>query len=316
MPAAKDSPKIAHHGAAKPTARKAEMPPVPLTLDGSAVLHQMFRVRWAAWRALTVERRREIVAEASKALSVMEQHPEGGSAIFSELGHKGDLLLVHFRKTFEGISQAELAIAGLDLSEYLEPSSSYVSTVELGLYASSIQLYQQLMDDGIEPGSDDWVKAEQEKLVEQSQAMGSRLFPRVPPHKYVCFYPMDKKRSDADNWYTESIQDRGRMMRDHGMIGRRYAGKVKQIISGSIGFDDWEWGVDLFANDPAVFKQLIYEMRFDEASALYALFGTFYIGLRFNAADLGVYLSGKPPAYDPPEDTDESGGPPPHIVHK
>lgn len=317
MSVEKSSPTIAHHGAAKRGARSAEMPAVPLTLDGSAILHQMFRVRWAAWRALTVERRREIVAEASKALSTMEQHPEGGSAIFSELGHKGDLMLVHFRKSFEGISQAELTIAGLDLREYLEPSSSYVSTVELGLYASSIQLYQQLLDDGVEPGSEEWVKAEQEKLAEQAQAMAPRLFPRVPPHKYLCFYPMDKKRSDADNWYTESIQDRGRMMRDHGMIGRRYAGKVKQIISGSIGFDDWEWGVDLFANDPAVFKQLIYEMRFDEASALFALFGTFYIGLRFKAADLGVYLSGKPPVYEAPEYMDdEAGGPPPHIAHK
>ncbi len=314
MASAPDSPKTAHHGAAKPQARRAEMPAVPLTLDGSAMLHQMFRVRWSAWRALSVERRREIVAEASSAFAEMEQHPEGGSAIFSQLGHKGDLLVVHFRKSFEGVSEAELAVAGLDLSEYLEPTSSYVSTVELGLYASSIQLYRQLLSDGVEPGSEDWVKAEKDKLAEQAEAMAGRLYPKVPPHRYVCFYPMDKKRSDGNNWYSESIQDRGRMMRDHGMIGRRYAGKVKQIISGSIGFDDWEWGVDLFANDSAVFKQLIYEMRFDEASALYALFGPFYIGLRFNAADLGVYLSGKAPAYDPPEMPEEAGGPPPHIA--
>lgn len=309
--------KTAQHAAAKPQARKASMPAVPLTLDGSAMLHQMFRVRWTQWRALSVERRREIVAEASATLTTMEAHTEGGSAIFSQLGHKGDLLLVHFRKSFESISETELAIASLDLAEYLEPTHSYVSTVELGLYASSIQLYQQLIDDGVEPGSEDWVKAEAAKLDEQGQAMAARLRPRVPSRRYICFYPMDKKRSDGNNWYSESIQDRGRMMREHGMIGRRYAGKVKQIISGSIGFDDWEWGVDLFANDPAVFKQLIYEMRFDEASALYALFGPFYLGLRFNASDLGVYLSGKAPSYDPPEEPEEAGGPPPHIAtHK
>lgn len=302
------------HAAAKPQARKAEMPAVPLTLDGSAMLHQMFRVRWTEWRALSVERRREIVAEASAALTAMEEHSEGGSAVFSQLGHKGDLMLVHFRKSFDSISETELAIASLDLAEFLEPTTSYVSSVELGLYASSIQLYQQLMADGIEPASPEWVKAEAAKLEEQGQAMAGRLTPRVPGRRYVCFYPMDKKRSDGDNWYSESIQDRGRMMRDHGMIGRRYAGKVKQIISGSIGFDDWEWGVDLFANDPLVFKQLIYEMRFDEASALYALFGPFYLGLRFNAADLGVYLSGKAPAYDPPAEAEEPSGPPPHIA--
>jgi chlorite dismutase len=86
-------------------------------------------------------------------------------------------------------------------------------------------------------------------------------------------------------------------MHEHGLIGRKYAGSVKQIISGSIGFDDWEWGVDLFADDPLVFKKLIYEMRFDEASAAYALFGSFYVGLQFKAADLGSLLSGTTPTF-------------------
>ena len=93
--------------------------------------------------------------------------------------------------------------------------------------------------------------------------MAPRLDPPVPPHKYLCFYPMDKKRGEDRNWYTVPIDKRRDMMREHGMIGRRYTGRVKQIILGSIGFDDWEWGVDLFADDPLVFKQLIYEMRFD-----------------------------------------------------
>jgi peroxiredoxin len=97
---------------------------------------------------------------------------------------------------------------------------------------------------------------------------------------------MDRRRGEHKNWYQESMADRARMMHEHGMIGRRYAGDVRQIITGSIGFDDWEWGVDLFAEDPLVFKRLIYEMRFDEVSAVYALFGSFYIGLRQRAADL------------------------------
>ena len=110
---------------------------------------------------------------------------------------------------------------------------------------------------------------------------------------------MDKKRGEVNNWYDVAIAERRRMMRDHGMIGRRYAGKVKQIISGSIGFDDWEWGVDLFADDPLVFKKLIYEMRFDEASSLYALFGAFYLGLRFPASELGAFLDGNLPDFKP-----------------
>ena len=138
--------------------------------------------------------------------------------------------------------------------------------------------------------SPEWNQAIEETLGRQRQAMQPRLFPEIPSAKYVCFYPMDRKRGEEKNWYQLPIAERPRQMAEHGEVGRRYAGKVKQIISGSIGFDDWEWGVDLFADDPLVFKQLIYEMRFDEASAVYALFGTFYIGQRTPAAELGKLL--------------------------
>jgi chlorite dismutase len=106
---------------------------------------------------------------------------------------------------------------------------------------------------------------------------------------------MDRKRGESKNWYEVSMAERQRMMHEHGMIGRRYADCVRQIISGSIGFDDWEWGVDLFADDANVFKKLIYEMRFDEVSAVYALFGSFYLGLRIPAAAIEQILLGKLP---------------------
>jgi chlorite dismutase len=123
--------------------------------------------------------------------------------------------------------------------------------------------------------------------------MASRLFPAIPEAKYLCFYPMDRLRAEDKNWYTVPFPERQRMMHEHGMIGRRYGDVVKQIISGSIGMDDWEWGVDLFAEDPVVFKKLIYEMRFDEVSAVYALFGSFYLGVRLPIEKLGGWLSGK-----------------------
>src|SRR5437764_5066253 len=106
---------------------------------------------------------------------------------------------------------------------------------------------------------------------------------------------MDRRRGEEKNCYQLPMAERQRQMHEHGMIGRRYAGTVKQIISGSIGFDDWEWGVDLFADDPVVFKKLIYEMRFDEASAWYAEFGAFYIGLQFTASELPRLLEGEVP---------------------
>jgi hydrogen peroxide-dependent heme synthase len=263
------------------------LPPVPLTVEGASVLHQMMRFRWSAWRGLAAAQRREVLAEAAELLSRMEQPAEGRqSACFSLIGHKGDLMLVHFRRSFEELNQAELAIARLRLSDYLEPVNSYLSIVELGLYESTTKIYTDLAGKGVQPNSDEWKREIEAALERQRQAMAPRLWPEIPAAKYLCFYPMDRRRGESVNWYTESMADRKRMMHEHGMVGRRYAGEVRQIITGSIGFDDWEWGVDLFAEDPLVFKKLIYEMRFDLVSAVYALFGTFVVGLRTPASRL------------------------------
>jgi peroxiredoxin len=267
------------------------LPAVPLTIEGASVLHQMMRFRWPAWRALAHDVRLDILDEASQALSGM-QNPEQyhHSALYSVLGHKGDLMLVHFRRTFEDLKHAELSLSRLRLNDYLEPTTSYLSIVELGLYESTSKTYGDLAARGVEPHSDEWKREIDTVLERQRQAMKPRLWPEIPPAKYICFYPMDRRRGESVNWYTESMADRQRMMHEHGMIGRRYAGEVRQIISGSIGFDDFEWGVDLFAEEPLVFKKLIYEMRFDEVSAMYALFGTFYVGLRVQPSDLAGLL--------------------------
>ena len=268
----------------------ASLPEVPLTIEGYSVLHQMMKIRWATWRQVDREQRREIIDEASAVLSEMEQNQNGQSALFSLLGHKGDLMLVHFRESFDALNLAELQIARTRLNDYLEPASSYLSVIELGLYESTIKTYRSLAEQGVEPHSDEWKQAIEETLSRQREAMRARLFPTIPTNRYICFYPMDRRRGEDKNWYTLPLEERQRQMNEHGLIGRRYAGEVKQIISGSIGFDDWEWGVTLFADDPLVFKKLIYEMRFDEVSAVYALFGTFFVGLRHSGADLGGLL--------------------------
>jgi hydrogen peroxide-dependent heme synthase len=253
------------------------------------VLHQMMRIRWAAWKALPEATRTALIAEASIALAEMEKEK---SALFSLIGHKGDLLFIHFRSSFDELNRTELQLARLGISDYLETTTSYLSVVELGLYESTSKVYASLAEKGIAPHSPEW-KAEIETVIaRQKEAMYPRLFPEVPPHKYISFYPMDRRRGEAKNWYQVPMAERQTMMHEHGMIGRRYAGEVKQIITGSIGFDDWEWGVDLFADDPLVFKRLIYEMRFDEVSAVYALFGSFYVGVRCPAAEFGALMAG------------------------
>jgi len=279
-----------------PKAVSTAIPPVPLTIEGYSVLHQMMRLRWTAWRQLPTVQKSEIVQEAATVLGDMEQNSAGQSALFSLLGHKGDLMLVHFRPSFEDLNQTELRLAQLGLSDFLEPAMSYLSVIELGLYESTLKIYKGLTERGIEPHSEEWKREIRENLERQKEAMRPRLFPELPSSRYLCFYPMDRRRGEDKNWYTIPIEERARQMNDHGMVGRRYAGEVRQIITGSIGFDDWEWGVDLFADDPLVFKKLIYEMRFDEVSAVYALFGQFYVGVRCPAAQLGKLLSGELPA--------------------
>jgi hydrogen peroxide-dependent heme synthase len=274
-----------------------EVPSVPLTLEGSSVLHQMFRFDWEAWKKLSDERKRTVAEEAA---SLFEKWEKGfgdigrnQSAAFSLMGHKGDLLFVHFRDSFTELNAAELELAQTGLNALLTPQHSYLSVVELGLYESSAKTYAALAEKGLTQGSPEWNEGVKEVVQRQSNAMTARLFPSIPSTKYLCFYPMDRRRGEARNWYTETMAERQRMMHEHGLIGRRYADSVRQIITGSIGFDDWEWGVDLFADDPLVFKKLIYEMRFDEVSAVYAQFGQFFIGIRVPAADLGSWLRGK-----------------------
>ena len=271
-----------------------EVPAHPQTLDGSAVLHQMCGFDWAAWRRSSPSDRAEAVSEFTALFQPLEAgtgtaHPNQ-SALFAQLGHKGDLLLVHHRDTLEDLATIQRDLARTALGAFLQARHSYVSLVELGLYDSSLKIYQQLADEGIEAYTEQWQARVNETMARQA-AMAPRLYPAIPDAKYLCFYPMDKKRGEQVNWYTAPIEARVRMMHDHGAIGRRFAGRVRQIISGSIGFDDWEWGVDLYADDPAVFKQLVYEMRFDAASAAYGSFGQFHIAVRLPAANVADWLS-------------------------
>lgn len=274
----------------------SEFPPVPLTLEGSSLLHQFFRFDWKAWRATPAADREAIAHEAVRTLAGLERAGAEApirSALFSELGHKGDLILVHFRDSLEALNQVELDLAQTRLYDFLAPTHSYVSVVELGLYESSRKTYEAAAAKGFEAHSPEWKAEVGASLKRSADAMAPRLFPAVPEAKYICFYPMDRKRGEQVNWYQVDFAERQRMMHEHGLIGRRYGDVVRQIISGSIGYDDWEWGVDLFADDPVVFKKLIYEMRFDQVSAVYALFGQFYIGVRLPVERLGDWLGGK-----------------------
>ena len=272
------------------------LPEVPITLEGSSVLHQMFSFDWTAWKKLPAAERAALATAFSEILGRWEAgnaegHPNQ-SGLFSQIGHKGDLTLMHFRDSLEELNRVELELAQCGMYPYLELTSSYLSVVELGLYESSEKIYAQLAEKGVEPGTPEWNAGIAEGTARTAASLASRLYPSIPAAKYLCFYPMDRKRGEGVNWYTETMADRRAMMHEHMLIGRRYGDHVRQIITGSIGFDDWEWGVDLFGDDPVVFKKLIYEMRFDKVSAVYASFGQFFLSVRVSAASAPQWFDG------------------------
>jgi peroxiredoxin len=270
-------------------------PFVPESLDSWHILHRMFRFKRRAFDALPASRRDELAREAMAYLEPLAADPDGDASLAQMLGHKCDVMLTHYAKTFDQLGEAQTAFDKLGLADFLTASTSYVSILELGLYEASARFHETLRERGLKLHSQDWNDAFDALLAEEAAHPRSagRLWAKVPSRRYVCFYPMNKRRGEVVNWYRLPYQDRARLMLEHGKIGRSFHGLVTQVISGSIGFDDWEWGVDLYADDPLVFKKLVYEMRFDEASSLYAEFGEFYTGMQFSISELPVFLAGE-----------------------
>lgn len=276
---------------------------VPETLEGWCLLHQMFRVQWPEVSHASADDRAELAASLQDFLDARSGE-EGSSIAVAMLGHKADLMLVHARRSFDELVQAQIDVGRLHLAHVLEATTSYVSMVELGMYEMTAKLHEQLTARGLAHGTEEYRDAMRQAMQDQQTRVASRLFTAFPARRYVCFYPMDKRRGEIKNWYSTPFDKRAAMMREHGHIGRLYAGAVTQIISGSIGFDDWEWGVDLFADDPTVFKKLIYEMRFDEASAEYGSFGPFYTGVQFSSSEVLTWLNGRTPPLVPAPSSD------------
>lgn len=240
------------------------------TLDGWYVLHDFRTIDWTAWNDATAEEReaaRRDLFELVNEWEEVEGRKEGSLALYSIVGQKADLVFMHLRETLQELNAVENKFNRSAFARFAKPAYSYVSVVELSNYMG-------------QPGVDPM----------QVPEIAARLKPILPKTNHICFYPMNKRRLLGDNWYMLPMEDRKAMMRSHGMIGRSYAGKVKQIISGSVGFDDWEWGVTLFSDDSLQFKKLVYEMRFDEVSARYGEFGAFYVGNRLTHDGLSELL--------------------------
>jgi chlorite dismutase len=238
--------------------------------EGWYLLHDMRKVDWAGWNSADERTKESAVEEAVSYLEDADGVKEGGTDVYAVVGDKADLMLVHVRPTVEALDSAERRFEATRLADFTHETASHVSVTEVGGYTN----------EDVENG-------------DLSGYARSKLFPEIPDKRFVSFYPMSRKREPEQNWYKTSKSHRDEMMREHRESGEAYAGKIKQLISGSIGIDDWEWGVDLFTDDMKHAKSIVYEMRFDEASADYSEFGPFYTGIRFPPSDLDAYLAGE-----------------------
>jgi hydrogen peroxide-dependent heme synthase len=261
----------------------------PGTLEGWYSLHQMFAVDWVALRGLPGAERAELAGEAAALLeSVAAPQEDGWSGAFQLVGGGADVMFVHFRPTLDDLAAVELRLRRSGLGALLRLEYDYTSVTEAGLYHATAEVAKQA-----QPGSKEFQRLlEEEAAAERaSPHVHTRLYPRVPEGmRYVSFYPMTKRRVHPDNWYALPVDERNRLMREHGLTGRRYAGRVFQVITGSTGLDDWEWGVTLFAHDPLEFKRIVTEMRYDEASTRYGEFGEFFTGIRLEPEGLRALI--------------------------
>jgi chlorite dismutase/heme-degrading monooxygenase HmoA len=253
----------------------------PPTDEGWYVLHDFRRIDWDAWRSAPERDRHRAVEEAVDHLqstAAVEDADDGASAVYSVLGHKADLLLLHLRPSTADIGALERRFEATDFADFTERATSFVSVTEASGYSERAR---------------DYFTGDLDEDSGLYNYIQTRLNPSVPDATHVCFYPMDKRRQPDQNWYDLSFEERAEHMDAHGDIGRDYGGQVKQMITGAIAIDDWEWGVTLWGDDLTDMKDLLYEMRFDPSTAQYADFGSFYVGRRFPPADLPALLAGE-----------------------
>jgi chlorite dismutase len=262
-------------------AASAEIPASPLRpQEGLGALHLFYRVEQAAWRAKTGEERALALDHLEALIAMARQMPETQIITLSMFARAdiGFMILTPDLHELNALEKNLTASLGPDV---LMPEFTYLSMTEKSEYTQKDDDYALELEktEGLARGS-----AESEaKLITFRERIQhythDRLYPVLPDWEYFCFYPMSKRREPSQNWYALDFAKRRELMGGHMRVGRTYAGRVRQLVTGSTGLDDWEWGVSLFAHNPYDIKAIVYEMRFDEVTHTYGEFGPFYNGL-------------------------------------
>ncbi|UCD28844.1 MAG: chlorite dismutase family protein [Planctomycetota bacterium] len=266
---------------------------VPQTLEGWYLLHDVYAVNWSRWRAEEPATREEIANQTARWLTSAAGYEKGDSAAYSVLTQKGDLMFLHYRESPDELNYLELSLRQTRLYEFLIPSFSFLSVIEINMYELATLARMKLADQDIIPGSVEYDSAFETEMAKQKSRVQSRLFGDIPEQRYICFYPMNKRRGVKLNWYTLSVAERHDIMRSQGRIIRKYQEQVAEVVSGAIGLDAWEYAVSLYSDDVLTIKRMLYELHFDPAIAVYTNFGPTYVGIRYQPGQLTDLLVGK-----------------------
>ncbi len=265
---------------------KGSSPLVPE--QGWHCLHLFYRIEFGQWQLLTGDEQRA----AKVALSVLVQEVRAMDATqlltLSIVTPKADLGFMLVTSDLHAANRIEKRISLSLGPDVLVPVYSYLSLTEESEYAASEEDYARSLteEQKLTAGSAEFEQAMNSFRERIAKYRHDRVYPVLPDWPIVCFYNMSKRRGEQRNWYSLGFEERRRLMAGHARVGREYAGKIKQLITGSAGLDDAEWGVTLFAHDSFQIKKIVYEMRFDEVSAAYGEFGEFYIGLQLPLDEL------------------------------
>jgi peroxiredoxin len=256
--------------------------------SGWPVSHWFYRIDRTRWCALGDAQRTAAVADVRSWLAGALGE-EGLQLVPLALVGKGDVGLMAVHPDLRRHQQLAQELAATAFGACLEPVYTFLSISEASEYVSTDADWARVLieDQKVDPTSADFTAKMDTFRKRIAAYTEARVHPRLPDNfPIVCFYPMAKAREAGRNWYTLAFDERKKLMQGHGDSGRRYASRITQLITSATGLDDWEWGVTLFARDLKAIRDVVYEMRFDAASALYGLFGTFYVGVRFTSEEL------------------------------
>ena len=246
-------------------------------------MHLFYHVDHAQWALYSDEEQRQAKTRLTELVQEIRATPDTHLLIFSVATPKADL---GFMLLTPDLQVANIFEKQLSLSlgpEILSPTYSYLSQTEGSEYTTTREQYSAetlIGEKGLTEGTPEFEAALKEFDERMAHYLKHRLYPVMPDWPVICFYPMSKRRNGGDNWYALDFEARKKLMAGHARVGRTYSGRILQLITGSTGLDEYEWGVTLLAKDTIDVKSIVYEMRFDEVTARFGEFGDFYIGMQ------------------------------------